>query len=219
MPGLLVSHQFNARYGTDFVAAGKRNSVDIELLVLPPDPEARIAEAAAARAEIAYFSSDIIPLHTKQFFSATRKSPALKWMQVFNAGVDHPVFASVLERGVRLTTSSGTAAEPIAQTAIAGMLILARNFPRWFASQREHRWDPMPPADFPRDLRGQTMLVYGLGAIGVEIAACAPARAQDHRRAAQSGARRARRRNAYPRAARRTPAALRLAHDRVPADR
>ena len=117
MPGLLVSHQFNARYGTDFVAAGKRNSVDIELLVLPPDPEARIDEAAAARAEIAYFSSDIIPLHTKQFFSATRKSPALKWMQVFNAGVDHPVFASVLERGVRLTTSSGTAAEPIAQTA------------------------------------------------------------------------------------------------------
>ena len=170
MPGLLVSHQFNTRYGTDFVAAGKRNSVDIELLVLPPDPEARIDEAAAARAEIAYFSSDIIPLHTKQFFSATRKSPALKWMQVFNAGVDHPVFASVLERGVRLTTSSGTAAEPIAQTAIAGMLILARNFPRWLAGQREHRWDPMPPADFPRDLRGQTMLVYGLGAIGVEIA-------------------------------------------------
>ena len=28
----------------------------------------------------------------------------------------------------------------------------------------------MPPADFPRDLRGQTMLIYGLGAIGVEIA-------------------------------------------------
>ena len=108
-----------------------------------------------------------------------RKSPALKWLQVFNAGVDHPVFASMLERGVRLTTSSGSAAEPIAQTAIAGMLILARNFPRWLAAQREHRWDPMPPADFPRDLRGQTMLVYGFGAIGVgNRAARAPARAQ-----------------------------------------
>jgi phosphoglycerate dehydrogenase-like enzyme len=76
----------------------------------------------------------------------------------------------VLERGVRLTTSSGTAAEPIAQTAIAGVLMLARNFPRWLTGQRERKWNPLPAADFPRDLRGQTMLVYGLGPIGVEIA-------------------------------------------------
>jgi phosphoglycerate dehydrogenase-like enzyme len=170
VPALLVSHHFNAKSGREFMAAAKSSGMDLELLVLPPDPEARIADDAAARADIAYFSSDIFPKHTKQFFSATRKAPALKWMQVFNAGVDHPVFATVLERGVRLTTSSGTAAEPIAQTAIAGMLMLARNFPRWLAGQRERKWDPMPPADFPRDLRGQTMLIYGLGPIGLEIA-------------------------------------------------
>ncbi|MEO8442412.1 MAG: D-2-hydroxyacid dehydrogenase [Betaproteobacteria bacterium] len=170
MPGLLISHRFNAQHGAAFAAAAKHTGVDLELLVLPPDPEARIADADAARADVAYFSSDIIPHHAKQFFSATRKAPALQWMQVFNAGVDHPVFASVLERGVRLTTASGTAAEPIAQTAIAGMLMLARNFPRWLTGQRERRWDPMPPADFPRDLRGQTMLIYGLGPIGVEVA-------------------------------------------------
>ena len=170
MTGLLVSHQFNAKYGNDVAAAAKNSGVGLELLVLPPDPEARITDEAAARAQIAYFSSDIFPRYTKQFFSATRKAPALQWMQVFNAGVDHPVFASVLERGVRLATASGTAAEPIAQTAIAGMLMLARNFPRWLNGQRERRWDPMPPADFPRDLRGQTMLIYGLGAIGIEIA-------------------------------------------------
>jgi phosphoglycerate dehydrogenase-like enzyme len=168
--GLIVSHQFNARYGEDFVAAAKRHGVDVDLLVLPADAEARIADEAAARADIAYFSSDIFPQFSKQFFSATRKAPALKWMQVFNAGVDHPVFASVLERGVRLTTSSGTAAEPIAQTAIAGMLALARNFPRWIAGQRERKWNPLPPTEFPRDLRGQTLLIYGLGAIGIEIA-------------------------------------------------
>jgi len=170
VPGLLVSHQFNAKHGTAFVAGAQTSGIDIELLVLPPDPEARIADADAARADIAYFSSDIFPNFARQFFSATRKAPALKWMQVFNAGVDHPVFASVIERGVRLTTSSGTAAEPIAQTAIAGMLMLARKFPRWLAGQRERQWNPLAAADFPRDLRGQTMLVYGLGAIGIEIA-------------------------------------------------
>ncbi len=169
MPGLLVSHRFNAEFGDEFAAAARRDGIELELLVLPPDPEARIADTAAARAEIAYFSNDVFPDFSKQFFSATRKAPGLKWLQVFNAGVDHPVFASILERGVRLTTSSGTAAEPIAQTAIAGMLYLARNFPRWMAGQLSRKWDPMPPADFPRDLRGQVMLVYGFGRIGQEI--------------------------------------------------
>src|SRR5450756_1343997 len=97
----------------------------------PSDPESRIDDAIAARAEAAYFSDDVFPEFSKQFFSATRKASGLKWLQVFNAGVDHPVFATILERGVRLTTSSGSSAEPIAQTAIAAMLYLARNFPRW----------------------------------------------------------------------------------------
>ncbi len=96
-------------------------------------------------------------------------------MQVFNAGVDHPIFASMIERGVRLTTSSGTAAEPLAQSVIMGVLALARNFPRWLRGQRNHQWDPMPKTESPRDLRGQTMLIYGLGKIGIEIARLAHA--------------------------------------------
>jgi len=173
--GLLVSHRFNARFGAELVAAARGDGIELELLVLPQDAEARIADAAAARADITYYSSDVFPRFAKQFFSATRKAPNLKWMQVYNAGVDHPIFASMLERGVRLTTSSGSAAEPIAQTVIAGLLMLARNVPRWLRGQRNHQWDPMPPADFPRDLRGQTMLVYGLGKIGIEIARLAHA--------------------------------------------
>jgi len=35
----------------------------------------------------------------------------------------------MLERGVRLTTSSGSASVAIAQTAIAALLALARGFP------------------------------------------------------------------------------------------
>jgi len=175
MTAVLVSHHCNRRFGADFVAAAGRNGVELELLVLPDDPEARIADAVAARAEAAYFSADIFPAFSKQFFSATRRAPGLKWLQVFNAGVDHPVFATILERGVRLTTAAGSAAEPIAQTAIAGMLALARNFPRWMASQRSHHWDPLRGPEVPRDLRGQVMLVYGLGGIGMEIARLARA--------------------------------------------
>ena len=172
---VLVSHRCNARFGTDFVAAAGRDGVELELLVLPGDPEARIDDAVAARAEAAYFSGDVFPEFSRQFFSATRKASGLKWLQVFNAGVDHPVFATILERGVRLTTAAGSTAEPIAQTAIAAMLYLARNFPRWMAGQRNHQWAPMRAPDLPRDLRGQVMLVYGLGGIGMEIARLARA--------------------------------------------
>lgn len=170
MIAAIVSHRFSARFGMDIVAAARRDGIELELLALPRDPEARLDDAQAARADIAYFSSDVFPQFSKPFFSATRKAAALKWLQVFNAGVDHPVFASILERGVRLTTSSGSAAEPIAQTAIAGMLYFARCFPRWTASQRSRAWNPLRPDEFPRDLRGQTMLIYGLGKIGGEIA-------------------------------------------------
>ena len=175
MTAVLVSHRYNARFGADFAAAAAHDGIELELLVLPLDPEARIDDAVAACAEAAYFSSDVYPVFSKQFFSATRKAPGLKWLQVFNAGVDHPVFATILERGVRLTTAAGSTAEPIAQTAIAGMLYLARNFPRWIASQRNHRWDPMRAPALPRDLRGQVMVVYGLGEIGTEIARLARA--------------------------------------------
>ena len=175
MTGVIVSHHFNTLFGRDFAVAARNAGLDIELLVLPEDPEARIADVDAARAQVAYLSGDVFPKFGKQFFSATRKATDLKWMQVFNAGVDHPVFATVIERGVRLTTSSGTAAEPIAQTAIAGLLMLARNYPHWLKAQRERRWDPLTPKNFPRDIRGQTILVYGLGAIGCEIARLAQA--------------------------------------------
>ena len=175
MTALLVSHQLNAAYGKDLTAAVERDNIPLELLVLPPDREARLADADCARAGLAFFSGDVYPDFSRQFFSAARKASRLKWLHVFNAGIDHPIYAEMLARGVRLTTSSGSTAEPIAQTAITGLLMLARNFPRWLAGQRRHAWDPMPAPDFPRDLKGQTALILGLGKIGREIARLARA--------------------------------------------
>ncbi len=76
---------------------------------------------------------------------------------------------------MRVTTASGSAAEPIAQTALAGLLMLARGFPHWQDAQRRRAWEPHPPAEIPRDLRGQTLVVFGLGAIGSALARMARA--------------------------------------------
>jgi phosphoglycerate dehydrogenase-like enzyme len=175
MTALLVSHRFNVAYGNDLFATARRDGIALELLVLPADREQRLPQAECERAEIAFFSGDVFPEFSRQFFSAVRKASQLKWLHVFNAGVDHPIYAETLARGVRLTTSSGSTAEPIAQTAIAALLMLARNFPRWLAAQRRHEWDPMRAPELPRDLRGQTALVLGLGSIGRQIARLAHA--------------------------------------------
>lgn len=175
MTALLVSHRLHSERGDDLAARAQRLGLGLELVALPADPEARLSDADCSRIELAFFSEDVFPTHSRQFFSTVRKAPALKWLHVFNAGVDHPIYTEMLERGVRLTTSAGSTAVPIAQTAVTGLLMLARNFPRWLKGQQERRWDPMRVPDFPRDLVGQTAVVLGLGSIGSEIARLARA--------------------------------------------
>lgn len=175
MTTLLVSHQLNTAYGARIADTAERAAVPAELVVLPPDPAGRLPDAECARLDIAFFSGDVFPDFSRQFFSTVRKAPSLKWLHVFNAGVDHPIYAEMLARGVRLTTSAGSTAVPIAQTAILGLLALARGFPRWLANQRLRRWDPVRGAELPRDLRGQTAVILGLGKIGAEIARLARA--------------------------------------------
>jgi phosphoglycerate dehydrogenase-like enzyme len=168
---LLLSHHCHARYGGRIAAAAAREGATLQFLVLPPDPAARLPVPECARAEIAFFSSDVFPDHSRQFFSAVRKAPCLAWLHVFNAGVDHPIYAEILARGVRLTTSAGATAAPIAQSAIMGLLALARGFPHWLDAQQRHAWEPVREEErLPRDLRGQKLLVLGLGHIGREIA-------------------------------------------------
>ena len=167
-PVLLISHQLHARHGPRVTTLAARNGAS-GVIVLPADPAARLDDAACRRVETAFFSPDVFPDYSRQFFAALRKAPALRWLHVFNVGVDHPIYREMLARGVRLTTSAGSTAEPIAQTAIMGLLALARGLPRWLAAQRAHRWDPERKAA-PRDLRGQTAVIVGLGQIGSEIA-------------------------------------------------
>lgn len=176
MPTLLVSHHLHAERGAALAAWAREQGLTLELMPLPADPEGRLAEADCARLDCAFFSADVFPKFSRQFFSALRKAPQLQWLHVFNAGVDHPIYAEMLQRGARLTTSAGTTAEPIAQTAIAGLLMLARNFPHWLQAQHARRWDPVRFGErIPRDLSSQTLIVYGLGSIGSEIARLARA--------------------------------------------
>ena len=79
--------------------------------------------------EVLYFSGDVFPERSREFAVAALKSENLRWMHTFSAGVDDAFFRTLIERGVRLTTSSGAQAAPIAQTAILYLLALSRDLP------------------------------------------------------------------------------------------
>ena len=175
MPALLISHACQKMFGAELAAHLQRLKLALDILVLPADPEARLPSDDIPRVELAFFSQDVFPGHSRQFFSAVRKAPNVKWLHAFNVGVDHPIYTEMMERGVRITSSVGTTAEPIAQTALTGMLMLARGFPNWLRSQAEKRWAPVRLQDSPRDLPGQTVLVFGMGHIGAEFARLAKA--------------------------------------------
>ncbi len=130
-------------------------------------------------ADLAFVSRDVTGLSTKhrvtpetqRFYDALRAATALQWVHVHSAGADRPVYLELHGRGVALTTSAGANADVVAQTALAGLLALARRFPQLQAAQRAHRWAPLIETGLPRDLRGQTAVVVGWGGIGQYLGA------------------------------------------------
>lgn len=162
-------------------------------LLLSDTALARLSQGLATQAEAisladaergapfdaAFVSRDVTGLSTKhevlpataRFYDALRAQPGLRWVHVHSAGADRPVYEALRARGVQVSTSSGTNAAVVAQTALAGVLALARRFPELMAAQREQRWAPLIGSGLPRDLAGQTAVVVGWGAIGRQIGA------------------------------------------------
>lgn len=167
--GFLCSRRLMALSGDDIRATAAEVGLDLQPVLLPEDPSARLGPEELAGVDFSFFSGDVFPDYSRSYFAATQGAPNLKWLHVMNAGIDNPVFGRFLERGVRLTTSSGSTAGPIAQTAIGGLLMLSRPFLAWGEAQRRREWAP-PRGPAPVDLDAQVLVVYGLGAIGKEIA-------------------------------------------------
>ncbi len=128
--------------------------------------EDRVDDVDLGRITVAFFSGDAWPSRSAHYITASLAASSLQWLHTFSAGVDSPVFAEFVRRGVRLTTSSGSSARPIAQTVVAMMLGLSRDLPAWSTAQREHRWAP----HVGEEVDGTNLAVIGMGPIGEETA-------------------------------------------------
>jgi phosphoglycerate dehydrogenase-like enzyme len=129
-------------------------------------PGGRVSADDMARITIAFSSDDLYPDGLPGFFKVCLESPSIEWIQVFNVGVDHPVFGMLMDKGMRLTTGSSTSAIPIAHHVLMCLLALARDLPGSLARQQDHQWQPRRV----EDLEGRTVGVLGMGPIGAEVA-------------------------------------------------
>jgi phosphoglycerate dehydrogenase-like enzyme len=132
-------------------------------------------EEPLARAEVLFG----IPGGTPEgLLEAIRRAPALRWVQARNAGAGEQLGGALRLapdelRDVKVTTSSGVHAGPLAEFALFGLLAFAKDLPTLIADQRERRW---PPGQrLVGELRDRTLLIVGLGAIGTETARLAQA--------------------------------------------
>ena len=159
MPGaILLSDRVEALLGE----ALERAAPGLPRVVLRPEGP----QGDPTTVEVAFFSGDLYPERTREFILAVAQAKELRWLQSFSAGVDHPWFQGLRQRGVRLTTGSGAAAVPIAQTVLLYLLALSRDLAGWLEARRRRAWEPHPVAE----LEGRTLGILGLGPIGLEVA-------------------------------------------------
>jgi phosphoglycerate dehydrogenase-like enzyme len=97
-------------------------------------------------------------------------APRLRWLQTAGAGVEGVVGLGLAERGILLTNGSGIMAPNMAEHAIGLMLAFARNLPHLLRAQQDHAWRRGTSMDSVFDIAGQTVVLVGLGDIGLEIA-------------------------------------------------
>ena len=178
MPTTLVSKQFVARFGDEFKAIAGRAGKSASFVTLPEAPGARLSQSDRERVNCIFLDRDI--RFEEPLYAAYREmvlaAPNLKWVHYTSSGVGQQEFVFELDaKGVIITSSTGSNAEPVAQTGLTGLLMLARGFGTYIRGQFKHEWNPLRGNTLPDDLRGQTLLLIGVGAVGTVFAGYARA--------------------------------------------
>ncbi len=140
--------------------------------------EDALAADRPCEADIAFMTREVTGKSSKNnptpelkgFDTVVRKSPRLKWLQIHPAGAERPIYAELRGRGVKVTTASGATSVTVAHSTLGAVIALNRRFPLLADAQRRHAWEPRLGERSPRDLKGQTAVIVGLGPIGRTLA-------------------------------------------------
>jgi phosphoglycerate dehydrogenase-like enzyme len=147
-----------------------RTRADTVAAQFPDDHVVGIADenglSAAADAEVAFSGNN--PRRVRQLLDAT---PKLRWYHTVSAGVENMPLSELARRGIVLTNNSGSYDIQIAEHLMAFVFAASRQLHLYRDRQRAREWKD----EEHRELRDATIVVYGMGSIGGEIARLASA--------------------------------------------
>jgi len=137
---------------------------------MPPGIEAHYfsngdeLRALAPKAEIGWFDSfDGTPVRETLELAGN-----LEWLNTLAAGVDFFPLDLLREKGVTFTNAAGLNSITIAEYAVMGMLVIAKNYREVVRSQERHEW--LPDAPGKQELFESKALIIGAGGIGGRVA-------------------------------------------------
>ena len=134
-----------------------------------PGVELLLAKDSTEAAALAKDADAVLGFCSPEVLAA---GPGIRWVQSFSAGVERCVALPALrERDILLTNMQRVAGPVMAEHVIAMMLAYARGLHFYIPERMAGRWTrEMPPPGQLLTLEGKTVLVVGLGGIGVEVA-------------------------------------------------
>jgi D-2-hydroxyacid dehydrogenase (NADP+) len=153
------------------------------LLTLPPDvteqyrvrlhrafPEIEIdVESDKTKAEGAIKAADMLLTFgqmLKNLKFDLKDATKLKWIQALGTGLDGITDQPSLRPSVTVTSLHGVHGPPVSEAAIAGMLALSRDLPRFVRQQDQQHWGRWPA----KLLHNKTVGILGVGVIAEALA-------------------------------------------------
>ena len=107
-----------------------------------------------------------------------RSAGTLRWIYSITAAVDQFLYPELISSEIAISNAGSVHGPVVAEHAIAMMLALARRLPSAVRYQDRRKWAMEAiwhEQPRPRELRGATLAVVGLGSIGAEVAQMAAA--------------------------------------------
>lgn len=95
------------------------------------------------------------------------RMPALKWIQVFQAGIEHIPLDELNRRNILLTNVKGIHGRPMSEYVMSIVLYVTRDMERFIRNQKQHVWDRENLVD---EAYRKTMGIFGAGTIGTAVA-------------------------------------------------
>jgi len=140
-----------------------------QLQAAAPGVELLLAKDAAEAVRLAPEADAVLGVCTPELLAAGQR---IRWIQSYSAGVERCVAIPALrERNVLLTNMQRVAGPVMAEHVLALMLSYSRGLNFYIPEQQAARWTrELPPPQRMLALEGKTVLVVGLGGIGVEVA-------------------------------------------------